>query len=69
MDKNIKDALISFMRLTLYQLHPNLDEYPFEDVENIDTTEGDESPKLNNLPEYIVTAYYMQKAIKILEST
>lgn len=46
MDQEIRDALVSFMYLTLRQLHPNLDEYPLKEVEDIDSCEGDEIPKI-----------------------
>jgi hypothetical protein len=41
-------------------------EYPLKEVEDIDSCEGDESPKLEQMSEYIVNAYYMQKAINTI---
>jgi hypothetical protein len=67
MDKKIKEALLMFMRQTLHHLHPNLNEYPLKDIEDIDIYEGDESPKLQEISEHIVSAYYMQKAINYFE--
>lgn len=67
MEKKVKDAMVSFMRLVLNQMHPHIDEYPMREIEMIDMCVGDESDRLSEMPYYAVAAYYMRKAILAVE--
>jgi hypothetical protein len=57
------------MRLTLYQFHPNFDEYPVEDMKRVKEAhgakfEGTEYEQRGDL----LQAYYMYQAIEDLEN-
>ena len=66
MTERERNALCGFMISTLKLQHPNLDEYPLGEINNIDESEGDESPLLDDLPEYAVRAYYQMRNIEII---
>jgi hypothetical protein len=63
-----KKLILQFMRLTLYQFHPNFNEYPVKDMKRVDGSHGagfvgTEYEHKQNL----LQAYYMYQAIEGLE--
>ena len=66
MNKQERKALASFMGLVLLQMHPNYNEYPFEQIEGVLEKYGDESDEFQKLPSYSVHAYFMKRAIKVI---
>ena len=58
-------AILNFMINTLMDIHPQHSEYPFEELRIIEETEGDESEKWNEYPEYVQRAYWMKRDIEI----
>jgi hypothetical protein len=63
-----RKLILQFMSLTLYQLHPNFDEYPIDDMKRV---EGVKDEKFKGTAyehkTALVQAYYMQQAIEGLE--
>lgn len=69
MNLESKRLILQFMRLTLYQFHPNFDEYPIEDMKRVVGSqdaefEGTEYERRRDL----LQAYYMYQAIEDLEN-
>jgi len=69
MNLESKRLILQFMRLTLYQFHPNFDEYPIEDMKRVMGSqdaefEGTEYEHRRDL----LQAYYMYQAIEDLEN-
>ena len=62
-----RQALVVFMRQVLMQAHPHIEEYPLTEIERIYEAEGEESEKLNDMPAYALHAFYMQRAIEVIE--
>ena len=58
MNLESRRLILQFMRLTLYQFHPNFDEYP---IENMKRAEYEHRHDL-------LQAYYMYQAIEGLEN-
>lgn len=64
-----KELILKFMRLTLYQFHPNFDEYPIDDMKRLEGSNGENfagTAYENNAG--LLQAYYMQQAIEGLEN-
>lgn len=61
-----EQAILKFMINTLNAVYPNHYEYPFEELRFIEETEGDESEKWNEYPEYVQRAYWMKRAIEVI---
>lgn len=64
-----KELILKFMRLTLYQFHPNFDEYPIDDMKRIEGSNGEkfEGTEYENRSD-LLQAYYMHQAIEGLEN-
>lgn len=65
-----EDAIQDFMRLVLKHLHPNIDEYPIEEMEKaeysggyVEKERGFEGTAFEN-SEYLIEAYYMLRCIR-----
>ena len=69
MNLESKRLILQFMNLTLYQLHPNFDEYPIEDMKQVAGSKGAkfEGTKYEHRND-LVQAYYMYQAIEGLEN-
>ena len=63
---NKEKAMLNFMINTLMAVYPQHSEYPFEELRLIEETEGDESDKWNDYPEYVHRAYWMKRDIEIV---
>lgn len=64
MTKEEKEKIVQFMMLVYHQLHPNQDEYPFEEMRSIELSNNKEfkdTPYENNLQ--LLQAYYMKEII------
>ena len=69
MNLESRRLILQFMRLTLYQFHPNFDEYPIEDMKQVAGSqdaefEGTEYEHRRDL----LQAYYMYQTIEDLEN-
>jgi hypothetical protein len=63
-----RKLILQFMSLTLYQLHPNFDEYPIDDMKRVEVAKGEKfKGTAYEHKTALVQAYYMQQAIEGLE--
>ena len=63
-----RDAIITFMYVTLNSLYPDHRNYPLEEIEAIYEVYGEESKEFEDLPYYQVAAFFMKRAIKTIRS-
>lgn len=61
-------AIIAFMELVLEESHPNIDEYPIEELREVERKEGADSKSIHRYAYYIVQAYRMRKYIDIVKA-
>ena len=61
-----KKALAVFMYAVLNTLYPNFTEYPFDEIERVYETYGDESEEFAKFPEYQVRAFLMKRSIEVI---
>jgi hypothetical protein len=63
-----KRLTVEFMRLTLYQFHPNFDEYPIDDMKRVEGSMGEKfKGTAYEHKTALLQAYYMQQTIENLE--
>ena len=63
-----RSAILQFMRLVLNNLHPNLNEYPIQEMKQVESTVGDEFERTQYQDaHHLIEAYYMNDAIEKLE--
>ena len=69
MNMESKRLIIQFMRLTLGQFHPNFDEYPIDDMKQVEQSNGEKfvGTEYEHKPD-LLQAYYMYQAIEGLEN-
>ena len=61
-----KKALAAFMHAGLNTLYPDFTEYPFDEIERVYKSYGDESEEFAKLPEYQVRAFFMKRSIDVI---
>ena len=68
MTKEERELIVQFMRLTLWQMHPEFSDYPIAEMKNAENIRGE---GFENSPYDAVThlqqAYYMNQVIERLE--
>ena len=69
MNLESRRLILQFMRLTLYQFHPNFDEYPIENMKRAAGVQGVEFEGTEYEHRHdLLQAYYMYQAIEGLEN-
>lgn len=64
-----KRLIVEFMRLTLYQFHPNFDEYPIDDMKRVEGAKGEKFKGTAYEQETaLLQAYFMQQTMENLEN-
>jgi hypothetical protein len=56
--------MYEFMLMTMYRLYPNIDEYPLDDMRNVEHTQGDgfDNTKYEGI-KYLQDAYHMHELV------
>lgn len=68
MSKEERRALLQFMRLVLNRLHPNVDEYPIEQMKLVEWSQGEEFEGTEFEDSgNLMHAYYMLQSISVIE--
>ena len=59
------DLTYEFMLMTMYHLYPNIDEYPLDDMRNVEHTQGDgfDGTKYEGI-KYLQDAYHMCELVR-----
>ena len=61
-----RNAITSFMYVTLNTLYPDYRDYPLKEIEAIYEIYGEESEEFKDLPYYQVAAFFMKRAIDVI---
>jgi len=65
MTKKEREALAQFMRLVIYQIHPNISEYGIETMRQAEYSKGDGfEGTIYQDNEYLQQAYYMVQCLE-----
>ena len=64
MKKAKREALQCFMINTVNMIFPNHNEYPFEELRQIEELEGDESNRFDQYDKNVLRAYWMKRSIE-----